>query len=318
MYSLDEIDKNLLALLDQDARQSVTMLAHKLGVSKQVVSFRLRRLEKEGIIQEYSAYIDRARLGYQHHQLYLKLAGYDFKNLLLDLSSLPHIHWCAASGGKYDLVIYFLTNNQADCYHTYSSILQKFSGYILSKDYLVTSKSHYFNQSAITYMEKKQVMVQMPQKRPRLKPQDFNLINLIKPNARISIVDISKSIGLSPRTIKDRLKYLQKVGVIRNFRARLNYTNLGYRHYQIFFEANNISDNQRIKILTSLIAKREVIRLTETLGKWDISCDVVLPNGDKILPWVKQNVDKKILIKTRLSHIEIKQMLGVNTSIYKH
>jgi DNA-binding Lrp family transcriptional regulator len=314
--TLDTIDIKLLDYLDQNARISVTKLAHELGVSKQVISFRLKRLEKKNIIQEYSTYIDRAKLGFQHYQLYIKLGNYNKMDLYRDLSQIPHIHWCASAQGEFDIVIYFLTGNQADCYEAYNTILSTFSRHITNKEYLVTAQSHYFNQSAITYIQKKEVMVQKPQKRPRLKAVDFNLINLIKTNARVSIAEISREIGLSPRTIRDRLKYLRKVGVIKDFRIRLNYANLGYSHYQLLFETMAVSENEKKQLISQLLLRPQVIRLTQTLGKWELSADVVIHRKMPIKNWISKNLDQDILPQIGISQIKIDQVINVNTSIY--
>ena len=44
MLSIDRLDGELIALLEQDARQGIGELADKLGVSRNTVQSRLRRL----------------------------------------------------------------------------------------------------------------------------------------------------------------------------------------------------------------------------------------------------------------------------------
>nr|WP_029043446.1 MULTISPECIES: Lrp/AsnC family transcriptional regulator [Cupriavidus] len=51
---MDETDQRLLAMLRADARASVAVLAHRLGVSRGTVSNRIARLEKDGIIAGYT------------------------------------------------------------------------------------------------------------------------------------------------------------------------------------------------------------------------------------------------------------------------
>ena len=52
---MDSTDLQLLALLRQNARQTVATLAHKLGVSRGTVSNRIRKLEDDGVITGYTA-----------------------------------------------------------------------------------------------------------------------------------------------------------------------------------------------------------------------------------------------------------------------
>ena len=51
---MDDIDRQLIALLRQDARLPIATLAAKLGVSRGTVSNRLRKLEDNQVIVGYS------------------------------------------------------------------------------------------------------------------------------------------------------------------------------------------------------------------------------------------------------------------------
>lgn len=52
--SIDSTDQRLIALLRQDARQSVAALAAKLGVSRGTVNNRIAKLEAKGVIVGYT------------------------------------------------------------------------------------------------------------------------------------------------------------------------------------------------------------------------------------------------------------------------
>ena len=60
---LDEIDKKLLNLLQKDCRKSILDMSRELGISKSTVSYRIKRLEDEGIIEGYHAKINASKLG---------------------------------------------------------------------------------------------------------------------------------------------------------------------------------------------------------------------------------------------------------------
>jgi len=50
----DEIDERLLALLSENARESVARIGRKLGLSRTTVQGRIERLERRGIIAGYT------------------------------------------------------------------------------------------------------------------------------------------------------------------------------------------------------------------------------------------------------------------------
>ncbi|MGL6089219.1 MAG: Lrp/AsnC family transcriptional regulator, partial [Pseudomonas paracarnis] len=51
--ALDEIDRQLIAALQLNARESVAMLARQLGIARTTVTSRLARLEKTQVITGY-------------------------------------------------------------------------------------------------------------------------------------------------------------------------------------------------------------------------------------------------------------------------
>jgi DNA-binding Lrp family transcriptional regulator len=61
--SLDDIDERLLALLREDARQSIAHLAKALGISRGQIYSRLSRLEDAGIVAGYTVRLGAAFVG---------------------------------------------------------------------------------------------------------------------------------------------------------------------------------------------------------------------------------------------------------------
>jgi Lrp/AsnC family leucine-responsive transcriptional regulator len=60
---LDEIGRNLLMVLQEDARLSYAELGRRIGLSSAATAERLRRLEEAGIITGYRVEIDREAIG---------------------------------------------------------------------------------------------------------------------------------------------------------------------------------------------------------------------------------------------------------------
>ena len=62
---LNETDAKILQGLLEDARFSSRQIAKKVGVSVGTVLARIKKMEREGIIKNYSALLDHEKLGYQ-------------------------------------------------------------------------------------------------------------------------------------------------------------------------------------------------------------------------------------------------------------
>src|SRR5258708_26555248 len=62
--TLDETDRALLAALAADARQPVSELARRVGLSAPSTAERVRRLEAQGVIERFTVQIDPRALGF--------------------------------------------------------------------------------------------------------------------------------------------------------------------------------------------------------------------------------------------------------------
>lgn len=65
MMELNETDAKILQGLLEDARFSSRQIAKKVGVSVGTVLARIKKMERDGIIKNYSALLDHEKLGYQ-------------------------------------------------------------------------------------------------------------------------------------------------------------------------------------------------------------------------------------------------------------
>ena len=61
---MDHIDREILQILQQNARTSLKTIAEKTFLSSPAVSARIEKLEKDNIITAYQAQVNPTKLGY--------------------------------------------------------------------------------------------------------------------------------------------------------------------------------------------------------------------------------------------------------------
>ena len=61
---IDEIDKNILAIIQQAGRESNAEIARQVGMAPSAVLERVRKLEEQGVIRGYSAAVDPKAVGF--------------------------------------------------------------------------------------------------------------------------------------------------------------------------------------------------------------------------------------------------------------
>ncbi|MBM3117663.1 Lrp/AsnC family transcriptional regulator [Jeongeupia naejangsanensis] len=63
-FQLDSMDWKIVDALQHDARQSLSALGKRIGLSQPAISERIRKLEDAGVIEGYGARLNLQKLGY--------------------------------------------------------------------------------------------------------------------------------------------------------------------------------------------------------------------------------------------------------------
>lgn len=102
---LDELDRNLVALLQANARASVADLARQLGVARTTVLARIARLERTQVIAGYSVRLGQDVLDASiYAYVGIILAPKYGKDVLKRLDRMPEVQLLCAVSGEYDYV----------------------------------------------------------------------------------------------------------------------------------------------------------------------------------------------------------------------
>jgi DNA-binding Lrp family transcriptional regulator len=105
---LDKTDRVLLRMLQQDSRVPLQRIATKLRVPKSTVHYRIRRLERENLIQGYYAKLDASKLGYDYLAVVLVRAKYGpqyHKKVGVKLARVPGVWAVYYVLGDFDFII---------------------------------------------------------------------------------------------------------------------------------------------------------------------------------------------------------------------
>lgn len=64
MVTLDKVDKQILTLLQKNAKANIKEIGIKIGLTQTPTYERIKRMEKNGIIQNYVAILNKEKIGY--------------------------------------------------------------------------------------------------------------------------------------------------------------------------------------------------------------------------------------------------------------
>ena len=118
MASLDKIDRQILALLRENARMSNLELAESVNLSPTPCARRVKQLEDSGVITGYSVTTDPRKLGYQL-SVYIAISmdkhtAERFSNFEKKLQEFPEVVSCSiVTGRSEDYLIKALVKDMA-------------------------------------------------------------------------------------------------------------------------------------------------------------------------------------------------------------
>jgi Lrp/AsnC family transcriptional regulator, leucine-responsive regulatory protein len=280
---IDKKDKRILFELDRNCRQTINEIAKKTRLSRDVVRYRIKRLENEGFIHGYIALIDFTKLGYQIVRLYLKLQNTTKEieeELLSYFTKNKNVIIAYRTDGKYEIAMGILVKDLIEYQKIYDDFLITYRKYISDKNFCIFND---FKQYIRNYLVPEKFHDYTELSTGSWKPYkydqtDLKILQKISTNAKMPLLQIAREIKLPVTTLKYRLKNLEQSGVIVAYRTIIDYHKLGYEYYKVDMILEDITI---IPALSEFIRKHpNVLYRDVAAGGSDFEFDCELKNQD--------------------------------------
>jgi len=105
MKPLDTIDRQLIALLQDNARLPTVALAKAVGLSRSTVQERLQRLEHAGVIAQYTVRLGSSGDPLQAWLLLRHAEGFNCDDVMPLLIAMPQVQLCQGVAGETDMMV---------------------------------------------------------------------------------------------------------------------------------------------------------------------------------------------------------------------
>lgn len=273
-YKLDLKDRKILYELDLNCRQTCSQIGKKVGLSPEVVNYRIKKLEDEKIITQYQIALDLDKLGIIQFKILLSfqhMNSESMNKIILELKKNKNVKWIVSCNGSWDLMIALEAESISEIDELKNEVLSVFENYIDRKAISICSAGFVYNRDYL--IDKKnynrtRVLVSGA-KKEKLDKIDLEIIKRLAENARKPIVDIASSLKTSARVVNYRIRQLVKEKIITGFRIAINYEKLGIKFYKTFFYLDN-PQKERIEKLADYFANnKNIIHNLHVVGNWD-------------------------------------------------
>src|SRR5690606_3323980 len=95
-------------------------------------------------------------------------------------------------------------------------------------------------------------------------------------NARISMTDLAKKVGLSVPAVSERIKKMEDIGLIQGYHARVSYQQAGYQFKALI--TLKVFMGRLIPFLEKVSDYKEIINCYRVTGNENIILEVLLKN----------------------------------------
>jgi Lrp/AsnC family transcriptional regulator for asnA, asnC and gidA len=136
-WSLDDIDRGIIAALQTDGRKPFSKLAQDLDISESGVRYRMRRLEEAGVLQVVGI-ANPLRIGFDVMALVgLNVAAGAMDDVCAQLSRLPETSYVAGTAGAFDVFVEVICRDTAHFSELLTARLRGIQGVTGSQSFFV-------------------------------------------------------------------------------------------------------------------------------------------------------------------------------------
>lgn len=245
---LDKKDKKILYELYKNARVPISIIAKKVELSKDTIKYRIQRMEKTGLILGYTAVVNLNHLGFHWNILLLqtKFENSEQEIRFIDfLQSSKNIIKVMKCSGKWDYQIDAAYSSILE----FNEVIKKIKELALLLDFSVLNclkEIKYAHLPPIFFADLKQELILSPvgrvdesKEKIEIDDIDLQLIKSFVKNSRTSLLHLSKRVRLSPDATNNRIKRLEKNGILQGCMPVVN-TALLYDEHWIFIQTNKL------------------------------------------------------------------------------
>jgi DNA-binding Lrp family transcriptional regulator len=279
---IDLIDKKILIELDKNCREHLSKISRKIKKSKQLVDYRIKKLENANYVSGYNTLIDFSKLGFISFRVYIKLKPItpEKEKAFLDfLKNQSEVWWLVSVENICDIAYATLVNEVYDFY-THLDKLSRYADIIETKQIVIYSHITQFTKSYILDEKEKDAFNIGKSNKSEFDESDIKLLKIISENARMPLIDIAVKMKIKPQSVMYRLKKLEEKGIIKGYRAKINIEKLGYKNYKIYI---NLLNNLKIRELENYChLNSNIVTINRTIGGHDFEIELQLEDIKKL------------------------------------
>jgi DNA-binding Lrp family transcriptional regulator len=285
MIKLDVKDRKILYELDINSRQSFRAIGRKVGLSKDVVANRVKKLQENGIIKRFVVYYDILQLGLNFLRFYFKFqyATPEIKKEIINhFVENDNVIILYSAEGSYDLGVLMMVENIIDIYPFWRKTLEKYGDYFLKQVFSAYTGELIYGHGFLLEGIKKPERAPLRRNWGKIKIDklDLEILKTLVFNARIPTVEIANKLNSNVMTINSRINRLIDSKVILGFSLELDIDKIGYQVWKVDFY---LSEYTKVNQIISYIEKNpQLFSVDYTIGYAELEMEIYVKNINQL------------------------------------
>lgn len=291
---LDSEDRKILHALDFNSRQSISRIAKRTKLSRDIVTYRMKKLEQNGIISKYHTIIDISKFGYAAYKNFIRLTNISEekeKEFLEWVVRNPKAVYSARYDGMFDIVVSLWARNIKELSQSIREMENLFGEYMDERVMAPIVKGEYKVRDYLLGKErytKRAVFFGSVPDYVELDDADYGILLELGKDARAKVVDIAEKLSVSADTVFRKIKNMEKLGVIQNYNIVPNEEKYPFQHYKILISVKRANDESEKKLVRFCRESIYVWYFCTTFGHWDFEIDMEVPTREHFREFLRE------------------------------
>jgi len=297
MYKLDIKDRKILYELDLNCRQSNAQIGKKVGLKRDVVTYRIKKLQEEGIIKNFFTVIDTFKLGYNVFRIYI---NFQYVTSILKEEIIKYFvdyknSWVVVTEkSEIDLDVVIWVKDILNFYQFWEKTLDKYEDYFAKYAISIYVQGIVYKKSYLLLNEKENdreiCKMSCGGKPIEIDNLDYMILDELAINARSPLIDLANKLECSSQSINYRIKKLLNSGVISSFRIDIDLSKLGLKRFKVDIYLKN--HNLKKPVYNFLKDKPYLEFMNLTVGWADLEPEFVVKKFDELYK-ILEEIDLK-------------------------
>lgn len=299
MENFDLKDRKILYQLDLNCRQSNTQIGRKVGLSKEVVNYRIKRMQDQGVISYFWTAINSLKLGYYAFRIYINFLDVspETKNEIIQyFNRYKNIWTLQIAKGPVDLGAVLWTNDLYNFSQFWNRTLDKYGNYFENYSVSILTqvtclKKTYLISDTYEKTDREFYKINCVGDPVKIDEMDFQLLNEIATNARIPLIQLAEKLNTSSQTINYKIQNMVKKGIILAFRVCIDTSKLSLQNCIIDIY---LKDHTKGKQIEEYIKGNPYVEniMDLTIGWCDLNFELMVKNINSLTQLIEEIDDR--------------------------